>query len=126
MPRRPAIEVEGLKELRKALDEAADDAQDLKDANREAGTVVVEEAKSLVPVLTGRLQASIRATGAKAGSTVVGGRASLVYAGVIHFGWPAHNIEPQPFLYDAVDRRRDEVMDRYQKAIDQIVDRLNS
>jgi len=32
---------------------------------------------------------------------VQAGRASVPYAGPIHWGWPARNIEPQPFLTDA-------------------------
>ena len=29
-----------------------------------------------------------------------GGQSDLVYAPVIHYGWAAHNIPPQPFLAD--------------------------
>jgi hypothetical protein len=48
-----------------------------------------------------------------------------VYAGVIHFGWPRHNIEPQPFLYDALDKRFDEVTKLYELRIAALVQKLD-
>ncbi len=48
-----------------------------------------------------------------------------MYAGVIHFGWPRHNIEPQPFLYDALDKRFDEVVRVYEKRITDLVHKLD-
>lgn len=124
MARGPAIRVEGAAELRRALKAAQDDAQDLKDTHKAVGEVVVTEAKSLVPQLTGRLSGTIRATQAKAGATVKAGGSGLPYAGVIHFGWPGHSIEPQPFLFDAIDKRRADVIKVYEKAIGKIVDRI--
>ena len=50
---------------------------------------------------------------------------SVPYAGVIHFGWPRHNIEPQPFLYDALDRRSDEVIKLYEDRITDLVHKLD-
>lgn len=124
MARGGRIEVEGARELRAALKRAGDDASDLKDANQAAGQVVVEEARSIVPKLSGRLEGSIRASRAKGSATVKAGGAQLPYAGVIHFGWPGHNIDPNPFLYDALDARRNEVIAAYQDAIDRITERI--
>ena len=45
------------------------------------------------------------------------GRAAVPYAGVIHFGWAAHSIAPQPFLYDAADSRADEVLAKFHEDI---------
>ena len=45
------------------------------------------------------------------------GRAAVPYAGVIHFGWAAHSIAPQPFLYDAADARADEVLAKFHEDI---------
>lgn len=120
MPRPERIQVDGARELRAALKRAGNDASDLKDANRAAGEIVAGAARILVPRRSGRLGDTIRASRAKGSATVTAGKAALPYAGVIHFGWPAHNIEPQPFLYDAVDARRHEVVKAYQKAIDRI------
>jgi hypothetical protein len=45
---------------------------------------------------------------------------------VIHFGWPGHNIEPQPFLYDAIERRSGDVIVRYARGIDGLLERLDA
>lgn len=50
------------------------------------------------PVRSGRLASSLRVQ-VRAGSAAV--VSPLVYAGVIHDGWPRHNIAPHPFLTDA-------------------------
>ena len=39
----------------------------------------------------------------------------MPYAGPMHFGWRARAIDPNPFLYDALDERRDEVVAAYEK-----------
>jgi hypothetical protein len=43
------------------------------------------------------------------------------YAGPIHFGWPARNIRPNPFIYQVLDSRRDEVLKLYERRIDEII-----
>ena len=52
-----------------------------------------------------------------------GGGKEVPYAGPIHFGWPARRIKPQPFFYDAIDGRRDEIKDRYEKLAQEITRR---
>lgn len=118
----PGIEVEGLKELRKQLKAAGESYADLKDAGLEAATVVSDAAKGIVPQRTGALAGSIRPAGQAKGAVVRAGKGGVPYAGVIHFGWPAHNIEPQPFLYEAADSRLSEVEDIYLKRVQQIAD----
>ena len=49
------------------------------------------------------------------------GFARVPYAGPIHFGWRKRNIQPQPFLYEALDKRRNEVFDRYNKEVRNIL-----
>lgn len=114
MGKRAAVEVEGAKQLRKALTEMGDEAvADLKSVNLEAAELVAAAARPLVPTRTGKLQGSVRASGTKTRGSVKAGFKKIPYAGPIHFGWPDRNISPQPFLYDAIDRRRDEVMQAY-------------
>ena len=108
------VEVDGLNKLRRAvvkLDDAA--KQDFKQAGYMAAMVIVEEAKRLVPYRTGALADSIRAGKVVSGGKVYAGRARVPYAGPIHFGWANRNIRPNPFLYDAADKRVNEVMDAY-------------
>lgn len=47
---------------------------------------------------TGRLRRDIRAVSSVKGARVRVGRKSLPYPPVIHYGWPGHNIEPNPFF----------------------------
>lgn len=123
-----AVEVTGAKELRRAIKKAQDNDLKvaIKKANLEGAQVVSEEAKNTVPVNTGQLLSTIRAAGTLNAGIVRAGFAKTPYAGVIHFGWPQHNMTPQPFLYEAADNRLDEVVDKYNEAIEAILDDLAS
>ena len=121
------IEFVGLKEFTKALRAAKDKEtpKAIKAANKEGAQIVATEAKVLVPKRTGRLGKSIRPNASVKRGVVAAGRASLPYAGPIHFGWAKHNIKPQPFIYDALDKRQGEVFDAYTKQVEQIVESFN-
>lgn len=116
------VQVAGLYELKQRIKAATGSLQDLKDAGLAAAQPVAETARTLVPVLTGALEESIRASGQAGGAKVRAGYAALPYAGPIHFGWPAHNIFPHPFLYDALDQRRDDVIKIYEDQVGNTVD----
>lgn len=122
---RPGIEVEGGPQLQRAFKKLGDRADDLKGLHGDIGEMVADTAESLVPVESGELQESISSSSRKTGATVLAGRRSVPYAGPIHFGWRARNIEPQPFLYDALDDRRDDIVRRYNDGIDDLVRRFD-
>lgn len=123
---RAAVEVEGGPQLRRAFRKAGDRADDLKAVHKSATEVIEQEAESIVPVLSGALRDSIRSRVTTTGGAVLaGGTAPVPYAGPIHFGWRVRNIEPQPFLYDALDNRRGEVLQRYTEGVDSIVRRFD-
>jgi len=114
-----AAQIEGLREVQKALrDMGGDLLNEMKSTHLKAAEIVVEGAKRIAPVRTGRMAASIRAAAVRTGGRVRVGNASVPYAGPIHFGWPERRIKPQPFVYDALDPRRAEVANIY-------ADRLN-
>ena len=125
MPGQPAVQVKGAKELRRALKHMDADVKDLRDINLAAARVVSDRADDLAPKRTGRLSRSVRATATKSRGNVVAGSRMVPYAGPIHFGWRARNIEPQPFLYDALDDRREQVADRYEAEVERLVNRLD-
>lgn len=109
-----AIEIEGLHKLRRALIKLDDAArEDFKQAGYQAAEIVVNEAKRLVPVRSGKLGKTIRAHKVVSGAKVSAGRTTVPYAGAIHFGWARRNIRPNPFLYDAADNRVNDVMNEY-------------
>lgn len=120
-----AVRVEGLTKTVKALQQAGVDAQDIKSAMSAVGEIVANTARSYVPVDTGTLQGSIRTSKAKTRATVRAGSASVPYAGVIHYGWPAHNIEPQPFLVSALEDEQGSVYDTLDEALGDLLDRAN-
>ena len=115
-----SIKIRGAKELRRELRKMGDDMQDLKELNLTVATMVAERAKDIVPRRTGNLADTIRPAGTKTAGRVRAGFKRVPYAGVIHFGFPARGIKPQPFLYDALDQRRGEVFDAYFKGVKKI------
>jgi len=128
MPK-PKIEVEGAKELRKAIRkmESTELKEALKSANKAAAEVFVPYSKENVPVVSGKLRQSIRATGAQAQGAVRAGYAARVpYAGPVHFGWPQQNIKAQPFIDDAIAEHLGEGRAVYEEAIDAIVRQLET
>lgn len=97
----PVVQVEGARELRKALKAVEGGLDDLKDTHTRIAAVVVPPARSGAPRRTGRLAGSIRGSGTKTTATIRAGGARLPYGGPIHWGWPARHIKGQPFLTDA-------------------------
>lgn len=127
-----AIRVDGLRELQAEL-RAVDRAlpKQLREANKQAATVVADRAKVLVPVRSGRLRGSIGVRAGQRDAQVKAGSAARVpYAGPISFGWPGRPnrargwrggpIRPQPFLYEARDQRIGAVIAVYEKRINQL------
>jgi len=126
MPSGARVEVEGIKSLASSLRKAGEEgARDmLIAANREAAALVESTARPLVPRRTGRLVATLKSSGAARGGVVQVGRAKVPYAGPIHFGWFRRHIKPQPFLYEALDRRRADVEETYYKRLDELLETI--
>lgn len=86
--------------------------KEAKIADRLAARRMARKMKSRAPRgLTGNLRRSI---GASKGVISIG----AIYAGVINFGWPARNIEPQEFIYTTISQSKKEVMKDHEKAAD--------
>lgn len=118
-----ALQIDGLREINRDLRNMSQQARDdMKATHREAGEIVARAAKTLAPVRTGLLASTVVSSPTqRQGRVRVGRGQSVPYAGPIHFGWPARRIAPQPFVYDALDMRRDEVRDAYVVRINQLV-----
>lgn len=117
------LEIQGLREIVRDLKQLAEDSrEDMKETHRIAGEIVAAAAKPLAPVRTGALSSTISSSPTKyQGRVKIGRGASVPYAGPIHFGWPARRIKPQPFIYEALDGRRDEVLQTYEKRINDLI-----
>lgn len=121
------IQVEGLDELRRELRRLGDAElpKQLRDVNRSASEALARRAAPRAPVRTGRLQASVRGLGSQRDARVKAGGARVPYAAAVHWGTRArvglrgpHNIPRRPFIYEAAEQARDDILDDYVKAID--------
>lgn len=123
--RRSGVEVLGLARLRRDLRDLGDDLGDLKQANQRAAAIVAERAAARAPRRTGRLAASLRGTrGPSRASILAGSAARVPYAGPIHWGWEARNIEPQPFIAEAVEHTRPAWWPVYERALQAACDKV--
>ena len=125
----PAIRVGGMRKVRAQMREAGDDLSDLRNLHKRLADDVADTAKTKTPVRSGRLQRSVRGSGTKtaarvrAGNNRKSGPTSVPYAGPIHFGWGARGIRPQPFMYEALDDRRQQVIETYNRQVREIIRR---
>lgn len=105
------------------------DMKILKGINRQAAARVAVAAAATAPVggpyksagrgrprSGGRLKKSIRpGATTKAGIVKAGSASRVPYAGPIHWGWPARNIRPQPFLTLAAQATESEWLPEYER-----------
>jgi len=116
------IEVEGYDRLRRELRKVSDDLPgELRAIAKQAAMEVATTARTLVPERSGDLKRSIRAGATARSGTVKAGKRTVPYAGPIHFGWLRRHIRPQPFMYRALDRRRDEVARAFAEQVEQLI-----
>lgn len=94
---------------------------ELKSIHAESAKIVEKDAVPRVPARSGQLRSTLRSSGTARTGVVRAGYQRVPYAGVVHFGWPARNIPPQPFLYDAKDARRGQVYDLFQRRLNDLV-----
>ena len=123
---RAGVEVEGGPQIRRAFRKLGDRAEDLTPIHSEIGELVEDRAVDLVPVVTGQLRDTITSKATKTRARIEAGARIPPYAGPIHFGWRARNIEPQPFLYDALDDRRRQVAETYADGVGKMVQRFDA
>lgn len=84
----PAVKLEGVSRLVRTLREAEGKLDDLKDVNAKIATLAAVAIAAEAPRRSGRLAASVRGNRAARRATVSAGRASVPYAGPVHWGWP--------------------------------------
>ena len=123
MPDGMRVEIEGVTSLARTLRQAGNEgARDfLLAANKEAARAVESAARSLVPRRSGRLADTLRSAGNAKGGVVLAGKAKVPYAGPIHFGWFRRGIKPQPFLFQALDRKAVEIEEIYLRRLDELL-----
>lgn len=118
----PVVRVEGAARLRATMRAAGLKLRDLSAVNRRTAAKVAQAALPSAPRRTGALAASVRPSGTQRVAAV---RSTLVYAPVIHFGWPDRKIAPQPWLYDTAVATEPEWSGYYEAEIDKILDTIH-
>lgn len=120
-----AIQVDGARELRRAFRQLPKEyRKELAAIHKKAAEPVARTAARLAPKRSGRLAGSIRPLGSQRAGRVAAGRKSVPYAGPIHWGWPARNIEPQPFLTDALHQKEREAVGIFESEFDALIDKV--
>ena len=127
MALQPGVKVTNLREINKALAAIGVPKEAVKDAGKESGELVANEARSLAPVRTGALRDSIRVGATARGKiTVLAGnnrtsKSAVPYANPIHWGWFKRHIRPQPFFVTALGYTRSEIYDNYFKQMEKLI-----
>jgi hypothetical protein len=93
--------VEGGPQLSRAFRRFADRLDDLAPTHDAAAQPLLASARTAVPIVSGALLDTLRVEPEADGSAVVAGSDQVLYAGVIHFGWPDRNIDAQPYMPDS-------------------------
>lgn len=122
-----AVRVTGLTELRRELrrlENKAEWRREFRQAGLGAAAIAASEARRRVPVRSGELLNSIKAgSTATRGYIAAGNNTRVPYAGIIEWGWPKHNIQPQPFLEPAVAAKESQIVKYYLAAVDRLARR---
>jgi hypothetical protein len=122
------IKVEGLKEALFALKQIGVPTAEVSAASQQAAEIVAATSRTLVPVRSGRLKASIR-TKKQARKVLIsaGNNTTVPYAAPIHFGWfydrnnfVNKNILPNPFFSKALGLTREQVYKTYFENINKL------
>lgn len=115
------VRVTGLREFTRYLERIGVAVEDLAAVMADVGELIASAARPLTRPQSGVLAGSIRPSRTKSRAVVRAGNARTPYAGVQHFGWAARNIAPKLYLYDALDRRRADVLARFDTGINNII-----
>ena len=120
-----SIRVLGLNKAIRALKEVGVPAKEVAAAGKNAAEIVAGEARTLVPVRSGRLRDSIR-TGSQQRKVIVrAGGARVPYANPIHWGWFRRGIKPNQFFSRAIAGKIDAIYKQYFDNLQRLLDKYN-
>lgn len=108
------LKVKNYRALIKGMREIGIPDQAIKQAGSDAGQLVLEQARPLVPVRSGRLLSTLKVSKQLYRVQVqAGNNKSVPYANPIHWGWFRRGIKPQPFFAKALGFSRDKIYNTY-------------
>lgn len=111
------VRVEGLGKTLRQMQKAGADAQEMRELMHQLGTIVVHAAQPMARRQSGAMAGTIRAGRGKTKAVVRAGGRRVPYAGVQHYGWPARNIAPNPFLSNALQATRPAVLNELDQGL---------
>lgn len=101
---------------------AAEMLEDLSIPMKQTASIILKTARTTVPRLTGALALSMIPQSDKMTATV---SSPLVYASVIHWGWPGHNIEPNPWLLGAARKSEPIWVEKFHQYIEKVMNTMD-
>jgi hypothetical protein len=114
--------VEGLRDLVSALQKAGADLADVKDLMGSIADKAKGYAASAVPVRTGALKRTLKASRAKNYASVsAGNNRKVPYAKPINFGWVKRHIKASNFMQKADQRLRKELPTMLEAGVNKIL-----
>lgn len=116
-----SIRVSGLNQAIRSLKVIGVPTKEIGLAGFEAGQVIAEEARTLVPVKTGALRNTIRVAKLQRKIVIRAGSAAVPYANPIHWGWFRRGIAPNQFFSRALKLNIDEVYKKYFDNLDKLI-----
>lgn len=114
------VHVYGAENLAATLDAAAPRMDRLGAQARTAAAITLAAAHGLAPRRTGQLAASLGVTAWSRNTFAV--TSSRVYAGVVHWGWPARSIPANPFVTEAAQSTEPAWLRRYATHVEATLD----
>lgn len=115
---RRQIRFENEREIRHALDKAADELEDMTDAHKHVASLIERRARLNAPVRTGKLRASIGSVSSSDGAAVT---SSLVYAPYVEYG--SIHVSARHYAGNAIDQSQGEIVKEYERGADKICER---
>ncbi|MDD7465984.1 MAG: hypothetical protein PUK59_07130 [Actinomycetaceae bacterium] len=97
------ISIDGLTDVLDSFQHYGVASRDMRKAMRPISRLLANKARTLAPRQEGYLRRSIRATTRRDRASAVAGGRYAYFAPVVHFGWRRHGIEPQHFMFTALD-----------------------
>lgn len=111
-----SADVEGVARLVSTLDQAATDIEDLTDGRRAAGQVLEDAGRATSPRLSGALAATVTYQLGPGLVALTAGSSTVRYAGKVH--------ARKPWLRQAVQDHRQDVLDAYTEDVQQALSQV--
>lgn len=115
------VTVTGIEEVKASILKLANALEESLDLNKELSTTLARKASTMAPRLSGALASSVVGNPSAEKAQIVAGNGAVPYAGVIEYGWPAKNIQAQPYLRPAVNDSMEYIIATYDKYIEKAV-----